>query len=228
MSNPYLERLRGRAEEKTETQHPSQPSKPPKPSFDSFGGDQSMCFFENEAAEEESENLKNASPRDRQNRQNLDLPAEPNAAYRATSVGRMVSAARSRLSSCRRRRATGRPSAFSNSGLRPWSRSSAGKACVRDGSRLLAKWGNQAEALGWTSADLFGLHAPPEQPHASYSRLSRYDATGLCWLSQGKEVIALTADTATIRNPATGSLTTYRRFNKPALGPLGDSLEDFK
>jgi len=87
MSNPYLERLRGRAEEKTETQHPSQPSKPPKPSFDSFGGDQSMCFFENEAAEEESENLKNASPRDRQNRQNLDLPAEPNAAYRATSVG---------------------------------------------------------------------------------------------------------------------------------------------
>ena len=127
MSNPYLERLRGRAEEKTETQHPSQPSKPPKPSFDSFGGDQSMCFFENEAAEEESENLKNASPRDRQNRQNLDLPAEPNAAYRATSVGRMVSAARSRLSSCRRRRATGRPSAFSNSGLRPWSRSSAGR-----------------------------------------------------------------------------------------------------
>jgi hypothetical protein len=50
--------------------------------------------------------------------------------------------------------------------------------------------------------------------------LSRYDETGLCWLLQGKEVIALTADTATIRNPVTGTITTYRRFNKPALGPL--------
>src|SRR6516225_1691871 len=228
MSNPYLERLRVRAEEKTETQHPSQPSKPPKPSFDSFGGDQSMCFFENEAAEEESENLKNASPRDRQNRQNLDLPAEPNAAYRATSVG--PDGVGCKVEIVELPQAPRYRKAFGVLQLRPpalvpverW------KACVRDGSRLLAKWGNQAEALGWTSADLFGLHAPPEQPHPSYSRLSRYDATGLCWLSQGKEVIALTADTATIRNPATGSLTTYRRFNKPALGPLGDSLEDFK
>jgi hypothetical protein len=39
---------------------------------------------------------------------------------------------------------------------------------------------------------------------------------------QGKEVIALTADTATIRNPHSGVITTYRRFNKPALGPVGD------
>ena len=102
------------------------------------------------------------------------------------------------------------------------------RQCVQDGSKFLARWGEQAEALGWTAADLFGLHTPPERPHPSYSRLSRYDAIGLCWLLEGKEVIALTADTATVRNPATGSITTYRRFNKPALGPLGDSLEDFK
>jgi hypothetical protein len=25
----------------------------------------------------------------------------------------------------------------------------------------------------------------------------------------------------------TGSITTYRRHNKPAYGPLGDSLDDF-
>jgi hypothetical protein len=37
----------------------------------------------------------------------------------------------------------------------------------------------------------------------------------------------LTADSASIRNPDTGSLTTYRRFNKPSYGPLGDSLDDF-
>jgi len=40
-------------------------------------------------------------------------------------------------------------------------------------------------------------------------------------------VIAITADTATIRKPGTGAITVYRRFNKPALGPLGDSFKDF-
>jgi hypothetical protein len=98
--------------------------------------------------------------------------------------------------------------------------------CVADGKRFLAKWGEQAEPLGWTSADLFGLHAPPERPHPSYNRLSRYDCTGLCWLLEGREVIALTEATASIRNPNTGNVTVYRKHNKPAYGPLGDSLED--
>ena len=80
--------------------------------------------------------------------------------------------------------------------------------------------------LGWTSADLFGLHAPPERPHPSYRRLSRYDATGLCWLLEGREVVALTEATAAIENPETGNVTVYRRFNKPALGPPGDCLEE--
>jgi hypothetical protein len=97
--------------------------------------------------------------------------------------------------------------------------------CVEDGRRFLAKWGGQAEALGWSSADLFGLHTPPEQPHPSYRRLSRYDCTGLCWLLDGRPVVALTEATAAIENP-TGSITVYRRFNKPALGPGGDSLDD--
>ena len=52
-----------------------------------------------------------------------------------------------------------------------------------------------------TSADLFGLHTPPAKPHPSYSRLSRYDATGLCWLLQGRPVVVLTTDTAAIREP---------------------------
>jgi len=64
------------------------------------------------------------------------------------------------------------------------------RQCVEDGSKFLAVWGEQAEALGWSSADLFGLHEPPEQPHPSYRRLSRYDCTGLAWLLQGREVIA--------------------------------------
>jgi hypothetical protein len=50
------------------------------------------------------------------------------------------------------------------------------------------------------------------------NRLSRYDVTGLCWLLEGRPVVALTADTAAIGNP-TGNITTYRRFNKPSYGP---------
>jgi hypothetical protein len=99
------------------------------------------------------------------------------------------------------------------------------RQCVQDGKRFLAKWGEQAEALGWTSADLFGLHTPPAKPHPSYSRLSRYDAAGLCWLLQGREVIALTADSASIRNPRTGNVTVYRKHNKPALGDALDDLD---
>jgi hypothetical protein len=102
------------------------------------------------------------------------------------------------------------------------------RRCVEDGRRFIAKWGSQAEALGWSSADLFGLHEPPDKPHSSYSRLSRYDATGLIWLLGGRKVVALTADTAAIESPRTGSVLTYRKANKPALGPVGDSLEDLK
>jgi hypothetical protein len=99
--------------------------------------------------------------------------------------------------------------------------------CVDDGKRFLAKWGEQAQALNWSSADLLGLHQPPDRPHPSYSRLSRYDATGLVWLLQGRPVVALTEAAATIKNPVTANITVYRRFNKPGLGPLGDSLDDF-
>jgi hypothetical protein len=100
------------------------------------------------------------------------------------------------------------------------------QAAVEDGRRFLARWGEQAEAFGWTARDLFGLHMPPERPHPSYSRLSRYDEIGLIWLLRGREVIALTEATAVIQG-STGAITIYRRHNKPVLGPLGDSLDDF-
>jgi hypothetical protein len=57
--------------------------------------------------------------------------------------------------------------------------------------------------------------------------LSRYDETGLAWLLHGREVVAITADTAAIRH-ASGNVTVYRRRRKPGLGPLGDSLDDFR
>jgi hypothetical protein len=98
---------------------------------------------------------------------------------------------------------------------------------VTDGQRFLTQWGEQADALGWTARDLFGLHTVPEKPRPSYSRLSRYDCTGLIWLLQGRAVVALTADTAAIQTQNTGNVLTYRKANKPALGPVGDSLDEF-
>jgi hypothetical protein len=101
------------------------------------------------------------------------------------------------------------------------------QAAVEDGRAFLSRWGDQAEALGWTPRDLFGLHTVPDKPHPSYSRLSRYDETGLIWLLGGREVVALTEATAAIQS-STGAITTYRRHNKPALAPPGDSLDDLE
>ena len=99
---------------------------------------------------------------------------------------------------------------------------------VADGKTFLARWGEQAHALGWTARDLFGLHHVPESPAPNYRRPSRYDETGLVWLLRGRRVVALTETTAAIQNPVSGSITVYRRNNKPALAPLGHSLESFR
>jgi hypothetical protein len=96
---------------------------------------------------------------------------------------------------------------------------------IKDADHFLARWGQQAYALGWTGRQLFGLHTVPVRPAPSYSRLSRYDETGLIWLLNGRPVVALSEATAAIRHPS-GNITTYRKHNKPALGPLGDSLDD--
>ena len=98
--------------------------------------------------------------------------------------------------------------------------------CVEDAQRFLATWGDKARALGWTATELFGLHKPPENPHPSYSRLSRYDCTGLIWELEGRRVVALTSITAAVEGH-TGNTATYRKARKPALGPFGDLLDDF-
>ncbi len=98
------------------------------------------------------------------------------------------------------------------------------RQAVEDGRRFLASWGEQANAFGWTARELFSLHTPPKRPAATYSRLSRYDETGLIWLLCGRPVIALTETVAAIQGAT--AVLTYRKLNKPALGPLGDSLDD--
>ena len=96
---------------------------------------------------------------------------------------------------------------------------------IEDARRFLLRWGEQADSLRWTARDLFGLHIPPAKPAPNYRRLSRHDCTGLIWLLHGRPVVALTASSAAIENPSR-AVTVYRKNNKPALGPVGDSLDD--
>ena len=100
------------------------------------------------------------------------------------------------------------------------------RMAVTDGGRFLARWGLEAESLGWTAADLFGLAPVPDRPQPSFSRMSRLDQMGLIWLLQGRRVTEMSATAATIRNPRTGVVTVYRPLQ--ALGPVGDSLLDPK
>ena len=65
----------------------------------------------------------------------------------------------------------------------------------------------------------------PERPAPSYKRLSRYDERGLIWLLRSRPVVVLTETTAAIQGAT--AVLTYRKINKPALGPVGDSLDDF-
>ena len=81
--------------------------------------------------------------------------------------------------------------------------------CVEDGRRFLATWDEQAGRLGWTGADLFGLHDPPSTPSPSYSRLSRRDCAGLIWILDSRPVVALT-DRAAIMKTLSGTLTWRR------------------
>jgi hypothetical protein len=96
---------------------------------------------------------------------------------------------------------------------------------IEDGRRFIGRWGEQTASLGWTARDLFGLPRIPEKPAPNYRRLSRYDETGLIWLLRGRPVVALSDTTAAIEQ-TTGAVTIYRKNNKPALGPVGDSLDD--
>src|SRR5262245_21129154 len=149
-------------------------------------------------------------------------PAGPSAAYRAVSAEPDGAGCRVdiiELPQAQRYRRT-----FGHLQLRPPALVEVARwqHAVEDGRRFLATWGEQAEALGWTSADLFGLHTPPERPHPSYRRLSRYDCTGLVWLLEGRPVVALTEATASIKG-TTVNITVYRKHNKPALGRNGAS-----
>ena len=59
----------------------------------------------------------------------------------------------------------------------------------------------------------------------SYSRLSRYDETGLICPLRGRPVVALMETEAAIQRAT--AVLTYRKLRKPTLGPVGNSLDDW-
>jgi hypothetical protein len=79
------------------------------------------------------------------------------------------------------------------------------EAVLSDAENFLSRWGAAAHALGWTAADLFGVH--PVVPGA------RFDVMGLLLLICGGEVIAVTERSATIRR-ISGAVLTYRRSDQ--------------
>ncbi len=60
--------------------------------------------------------------------------------------------------------------------------------------------------MSWEAPDLFGAH--PTKPRA------RLDCAGLVLLLQGRPVVAITDDSATIKAASGGSLT-FRRHESP-------------
>jgi hypothetical protein len=65
-------------------------------------------------------------------------------------------------------------------------------------------WARQAAAFGWGPIDLFGCDR--QRPFV------RIDHAGLLWLLNGRKLVALTADTATIE-ALSGDKQTYRRWS---------------
>jgi hypothetical protein len=87
-----------------------------------------------------------------------------------------------------------------------WMMSDRWEMLLHDAERFLDRWSPTAHAMGWIALDLFGVH--PTQP------ARRVDVMGLLLLLQGGEVIALTAESASIRRPSGAVL----RFPRPTTG----------
>ena len=80
---------------------------------------------------------------------------------------------------------------------------------VADATAFVASgFAEQAKALGWNHADLFGCD--DERPFA------RIDRMGLIWLLNGDRLLALTADSAVIETKGGARMTFHRQFGAAA------------
>lgn len=82
---------------------------------------------------------------------------------------------------------------------------------LADAEGVLRQWGEQAVALGWGEVDLFSVPPGPE----------RWGRGGLVMALDGRPVVAITAEAATIANPS-GPPNRYYRRDKPSAVLLWD------
>lgn len=92
----------------------------------------------------------------------------------------------------------------------PHDNAAASGQLVADALGIADNWAAQAAALGWSAVDLFGV-----EPNGA----RRLDRDGLAASLEGRKVVAVTSDAATIATPSGGLLRHYRR-DKPGSVPI--------
>jgi len=87
---------------------------------------------------------------------------------------------------------------------------------IDDSGRFLDRWAVQVAAMGWTTQEVFGVH--PGKPDA------RIDLKGLVPCIGGREVVAVSADSAIIQTPSGAHQRIFRRADIQSRGrvPLWD------
>jgi hypothetical protein len=96
----------------------------------------------------------------------------------------------------------------------PWEFSHGDWQNIASASGLfLREWGEQAEALGWTTLDIFGCH--PTKPAV------RHDMAGLVHGIGDGRIVALDATSAVIERKS-GARLTFRRAPTEGAVPLWD------
>ena len=78
---------------------------------------------------------------------------------------------------------------------------------LTDAAAFLERFGAQAAALGWTTGEVWGAHRS--------APLQRLEAGGLVLFLQGREIVAMAEDKATVRTTDDKSLSFYRRTVDP-------------
>jgi hypothetical protein len=76
---------------------------------------------------------------------------------------------------------------------------------AHDAKSFLERWGKTVHLLGWTALDLFGVH--PNAPAA------RFDVMGLVPMLNGRPVIAITKEGASIKAQS-AAILTYSRITQ--------------
>ena len=97
---------------------------------------------------------------------------------------------------------------------------------IDDGGQFLDSWGGEADRLGWSALDVFGVRVA--KPSAGF------DVVGFALLIRGGEVVSIGREHATIRTVGGTTLTYFRRTKPDAIGiwdlvePIADIACDAK